>query len=158
MSQQFFEEIYDEYFDKIYFYVLSITCDKDEAKDISQETFVKIYTILDKIEKIENLKAYIYRIARNLSMDRFRIIKKVTGFLNRVTFEDVIYREEESNDEYFSLMESMKKIKKEYRNILHLRYYENLSYEEIAEYEKISIGTVMSRLNRAKKALKEVIL
>jgi RNA polymerase sigma-70 factor (ECF subfamily) len=113
---------------------------------------------LDKIEKIENLKAYIYRIARNLSMDRFRIIKKVTGFLNRVTFEDVIYREEESNDEYFSLMESMKKIKKEYRNILHLRYYENLSYEEIAEYEKISIGTVMSRLNRAKKALKEVIL
>ncbi|MGM0608206.1 MAG: RNA polymerase sigma factor [Candidatus Muiribacteriota bacterium] len=158
MNEKEFDKIYEKYFDKIYFYVLSITCNPEDAKDISQETFIKIFTSEKDLTNIKNLKAYIFRIARNLTMDKFRLLKKIKIFLSSIKYEDVYFYDENKEKKYMKLLSSLKMLKNNDRNILHLRYYENMSYDEISECEKVKTGTVMSRLNRAKSALKEVMI
>ena len=157
-DEELFSKLFKENFKKIYFYILSVNKDPEDANEITQEAFMRLWTKGVIKNKEVNHRAWVYRVARNLAMDRFRRLKKRLSFIKSQDYKDIVWEDKEKNEEHQRLFEKLQSIKKKYRTILYLKYYENMSYREIAQIEGIKEGTVMSRLSRAKEALKEVLV
>ncbi|MFW5781920.1 MAG: RNA polymerase sigma factor [Candidatus Muiribacteriaceae bacterium] len=151
MKEKQISLLFDEHWKNLYFYAYSITHDSYEAMDIVQNSFIRL---LEYDKEIKNIRAWLFMVTRNQCYDMFRRVKRL------VVLKGEIATPEFDTDElgkYKKLFESMSLLRKKARDILYLRYYEQMSYEDMAEVLGISIGTVMSRLSRAKKALKEAM-
>lgn len=152
----YFADIFDKYYSRIYFYVLSISSNSDDAADISQETFIRFYEKREFFENESKIRGWLFRVSHNMVMDKFRKLRKLffSEFTHEIACVD-IDREEQEN--YLKLMREFDRLSDKHREILYLKYYENLSYEEISEILEINQGTVMSRISRAKEKLREVM-
>lgn len=157
-----FEEVYTDYKEMVFNYVFWRLNDYDEAVDITQEIFIKIYKNLGKFKGESSMKTWVMSIAINHLNDFFRKKKK----FNPVYFEE--YANDESPDAPGPLEEmdvedvvrverALEKLKDWEREILTLYYMEGFQYEEISRLLNIPIGTVRSRLNNAKKSLRKVL-
>lgn len=147
-----FEKIYKKYKDDIYNYVFWRIYSEEDALDITQDIFIKIYKGLPKFKGESSLKTWIFAIARNT------VINYVTR--RRIKEEDIeSYFQEKSTykevEMKIKLLLAMEKLAIEHREILKLYYFDGFSYKEIAKLLGIKPGTVKSRLNRAKLSLKE---
>lgn len=161
-TKGFIQEMYPHYgyFVKI---AVRLTKDQDEAKDLVQETYIRAYKYFDSYQKNTNAKAWLYRILKNLFIT-YSIKKKKepvslsdfetpdTNLWYSYTISD---SEKQMSDEYLLAMNS---IKDEYRMVIILYHLEGYSIEDIAEYLKWPVGTVKSRLFRARRVLKKNIL
>ena len=122
-----------------------------DAEDIVQDAFLRLYSSDTFFETDENVKAWLIRVAINLSKD----LLKSHWFKRRAELSSDItadVREEEILSDY------IKKLKPEYSAVLFLFYYEGYSTKEIAEICKISASAVTTRLARARKQLKKLLL
>jgi RNA polymerase sigma-70 factor, ECF subfamily len=138
----------------------------DDVEDIAQEVFIRVYRSLPKFKFDASFFSWLYRITMNLCIDeiRKRKIRKVLS-LDFLT-EDVLEKNRKSKehalptdsifaDEKQQVVQSaLKRLKPEYREILVLREYEDLGYNEIAETLNISLEAVKSRIFRARMELK----
>jgi|YelNatPaOPRAMG01_1025707.scaffolds.fasta_scaffold112792_2 RNA polymerase sigma-70 factor (ECF subfamily) len=157
-----FDDVYNEYKEMVFNYVFWRINDYDEAVDLTQEIFIKIYKNLGKFKGESSMKTWVMSIAINHLNDFFRKKKK----FNPVYFEEIA-REEDYDDpgpiEEMDLEDTIKveralqKLKDWEREILTLYYMEGFQYEEISKLLNIPLGTVKSRLNSAKKSLKKVL-
>lgn len=154
-----YEEIIDRYEKKIFRYVFYLIGNKQDAQDVSQEAFIKIYINLLGFNKKLKFSSWIFRIAHN---EAINFLKKKKINLN---FNEEIYQmkdEKEIDDEWFKkeLVNKVKICLQQlpilYREIIDLYYFEEMSYEQIADVLKIPSGTVAIRLSRAKKILKDL--
>jgi len=123
----------------------------EDAEDIVQDAFLKLYTTEIKFESDENVKAWLIRVAINLSKD----LLKSHWFKRRAELSSDIPAD--TNEEE-TLSACIKKLKPEYSTILFLFYYEGYSTKEIAEICRISVSAVTTRLARARKQLKNLLL
>lgn len=164
MKEREFQTIYEEYYETVYMTVHNVLKERTLVHDGIQETFIKIYRHLEKIKGLENKKAWIVTISKNTALDLYRKQKK----RNEYNVEDVYIRNEERNASHIEenheieeenrwFMEKMKKLKKEDREIIELKYFQGLSEKEIAKAMDIKEGTVKSRLYRAKEKLKNLL-
>lgn len=164
MKEREFQTIYEEYYETVYMTVHNVLKERTLVHDGIQETFIKIYRHLEKIKGLENKKAWIVTISKNTALDLYRKQKK----RNEYNVEDVYIRNEEGNGSHIEenheieeenrwFMEKMKKLKKEDREIIELKYFQGLSEKEIAKAMDIKEGTVKSRLYRAKEKLKNLL-
>jgi len=149
-------------------YALRLTGNEDDAKDLLQDTYLKAYRFIDKYEKGTNAKAWLFRILKNSFINNYR--------KNVRTPDQVEYNEVEEfvdlikdhtaqstdlrKDFYDNLLEdevvtAMDSLTEEFRTIIILSDLEEMTYEEIAEILEIPLGTVRSRLHRARKAMQE---
>ena len=80
-----FDNIYEEYFDRVYYKVLSVVKNDDDAEDICQETFISVYKNLSKFREESNIYTWIYRIAINKTYDFFKK-RKIFSALNNFIF------------------------------------------------------------------------
>lgn len=122
-----------------------------DAEDIVQDAFLRLYSSDTFFKTDENVKAWLIRVAINLSKD----LLKSHWFKRRAELSSDItadVREEEILSDY------IKKLKPEYSAVLFLFYYEGYSTKEIAEICKISVSAVTTRLARARKQLKKLLL
>jgi RNA polymerase sigma factor, sigma-70 family len=156
----------------VYNVVYRILSNHEDAKDVSQEVFLKAYRYLGRFDGRASFSTWLYRIAVNTSIDELRKRKSnETISIGRERYCDtgVIKKEYPDNsvgvEESIIARESMAEIKQvmenlnnDHRVIITLRDLEGLSYAEISEITEISLGTVKSRLARARKALKDLIL
>src|SRR6266566_458854 len=78
VEEQLFIQVYDQFADAIFRHCWFRVSDRERAKDLTQETFVKVWKILDRGESVENMRAYLYRIANNLIIDHYRKKKDVS--------------------------------------------------------------------------------
>ncbi len=150
----------------LYNYAYWMTGDADDADDLLQETFLKAYRFWDKFEKGTNIKAWLFKIMKNSYINLYRKDKREP---DKVDYEDVqnFYndiRAESTNpndlqeqifgglldDEVSGALEALPE---EFRTVVILCDIEGLPYEEIAEFVDCPIGTVRSRLHRARKML-----
>ena len=158
-----FEELAMPLFDQLYNFAHWLTRNRDEAEDLVQETYVKALRGFSSFQLGTNFRAWMYRILRNTfltSRTGLRATMTVPLDLEQdgtdlpvesVTPETIFI--ERSNTE---LMQSMiDELPLYFREILLLCEVEEMSYQEIAETLSIPIGTVMSRLSRARKTLRE---
>ncbi len=162
-NNQAFEVLYDKYKDKIFSYVRNIlNYNKDDATTVLSDVFIKVFEYLKNYE-VKNFKTFIYRIAHNTAIDLIRTSK--TGIYtdedNAKLVEDKqsVIDKENLNDQFKQkiMMWFMGQIEWKFRDILYLYYFEEKSYEEIAEIMESNKNSVGTMILKAKKALKEKI-
>lgn len=162
-----FEEIVLRYQDRIYNLCHHMLVNAHDAKDAAQDTFLKAYQKLKDFKPEASLYTWLYRIAVNTCLD----YKKKPFFesLFRKSDEDEEYILEPLSDEPspyklyeskqigLALHNSIRKLPIKLRTAIVLKEIEGLSYEEIADILEVSIGTVKSRISRAREELKALM-
>ena len=157
--------------DVLYNFALRTTGNQDDARDLLQETYLKAYRFWDKYEKGTNIRAWLFRIMKNSYINRYR---KETKEPDKVDYDDIenfynSIRAEHTDpndlqaklfnnllsDEVARALES---IPEDFRTVVILCDIEGLTYEEIAEFVEVPIGTVRSRLHRGRKLLQAKLL
>jgi RNA polymerase sigma-70 factor (ECF subfamily) len=158
-----FEELAMPLFDQLYNFAHWLTQNREEAEDLVQETYAKALKGFSSFQLGTNFRAWMYRILRNTFLTS-RTGLKVTMTVpldpeedgpelavESVTPETILF--ERSNREL--LQRAIDELPAYFREILLLCEVEEMSYQDIAEMLSIPIGTVMSRLSRARKALRD---
>ncbi|MFA5644600.1 MAG: RNA polymerase sigma factor [Patescibacteria group bacterium] len=165
-DQSAFEELYDQSIDDIYRFIYFKIGKKDEANDLSSSVFLKTWEHIQKnsISNKETLRALLYKIARNVIIDYYRQRRGDNLSLddenNKIDVVDEEYNLEMEitvKDDHDRLMLKIMELKNEYREILIMRFVNDLSLEEIADItgkKKINVRVI---LHRAIKALKEMV-
>ena len=156
-----FDTLLGRYKSSVYSYIYYIVQDKELAEDIFQETFVKVIVTIKQGGYTENrkFKAWIMRIAHNLVIDSFRQERsentisndevEVDLFNNRdlceETIEDSLVRRQVLSD----VRKLVKHLPDNQREVLEMRYYQDLSFKEIADLTGVSINTALGRMRYA---------
>lgn len=167
-----FEQLVAKYQDKVYTLSYQLTGNPTDAQDLAQEVFVKAYTGLAKFRNEADPGTWLHRITVNLYLNMKRKNKKyhVVSLDEPVKTDDgEVNREiaaagndpQEIYEEYeFKgfVKAALGEIPREYQAVLVLRELQGYNYEEIAAILGCSLGTVKSRLNRARKAMREKVL
>lgn len=122
-----------------------------DAEDVCQEAFIKLYNYKGEFERDENCKAWLIRVAVNISKNML----KSSWLLKRTELDENIPAETE---EEYELMEKIMKLPEKYRLVIHLYYFEGYSAKEISEITGTPVSTVTTQLSRAREQLKKVIL
>ncbi len=148
--------------DRLYASMLQVTGSPDEAEEVVQEAFIRAFVKLETFQRNSQFFTWLYRIAFNsaltrrrrrrakVSLDQFRESNGLEVPDDNEAVDEPILRSERVQ----LVQQAMLKLTEEHRSILVLREMEEHPYETIAEILEISIGTVRSRLNRARKQLK----
>ena len=142
-----FDDIYEEYFDRVYYKVLSVVKNDDDAEDICQETFISVYKNLSKFREESNIYTWIYRIAINKTYDFFKK-RKLEFEIN----DDVLSLPEDVNfDTKVILEEKLKLISEKEKEIVILKDIYGYKLKEIAEMKNMNLSTVKSVYYKALK-------
>ncbi|RME77582.1 MAG: RNA polymerase sigma factor [Planctomycetota bacterium] len=159
-----FEKLYNKYKDKVFYIAYRYVHQKEEAMDIVQDVFTKVYNSLHKFEGRSSFYTWLCRITINRSIDVTRTKKSTISYESFMQEDDSNKKErkpEESlpidqiRDQEFrnAFDKALDKLPEIHKSVFVLYALENLSYKDIAEVLDISIGTVMSRLHYARKKL-----
>ena len=165
-----FAEIVNRYRNPITNYVYRFLNDYEEAVDLAQETFVRVYFALERYHTEYAFSTYIYRIATNLAISELRKRKRrkllsLTGLFqteegNEIEFQppDLKPLPDEDlldNEQSQTIARAIATLPEKYRAAIVLRDVEGRSYEEIANILELGLGTTKSRISRARGLLKE---
>ncbi|MFC1514110.1 RNA polymerase sigma factor [candidate division KSB1 bacterium] len=152
-----FKELYNNYAESMLDYSMSITCDRQYAKDVVQEIFVIIWRNKEKLKPEMNIKMYLFKAVRNNSIKLLQS-NKTKGSLNKEV-ESIPYdtipldnlQEKELHDAY---KEALLSLPRKCKEIFMLNRYSRFTYAEIADVQEISINTVKTQMKRALRTLK----
>ena len=154
-SEKAFIEVYNRYSKLIHNYCRKILVDGNQTEDIFQETFIKFYNKIQKINST-NLKGFLMKIARNLCLNANRDYKTTT----QIDDIDLKYSYNPDYDQK-EMVELLKMavdlLPSEFKESFILREYSGLEYDEIADQLDISIGSVRTRVYRAKQKIREIL-
>lgn len=170
-DQAAYAELLGRYRDSIYFMFVKMVGNKDDAEDLTIETFGKAFKSLPNYQPNFAFSTWLYRIATNNGIDFLRRKKQ-----NIYSIDDTIKGKDgdeitvdirsQAPDPEEEMIRKQKKevlrqfidqLKPRYRQLIELRYYENLSYEEIAERLNLPLGTIKAQLFRAKDLLYQIV-
>ena len=148
---------------KLFRFALKFLGNEEEAKDIVQEVFIKVWNGRERMDQIQNWEAWCMRITKNLSLDRIRAITGKQTQSMEGTFD--IRLESLSPHESTEVNERMQKITlmiaalpEKQRQVIHLRDVEGYSYNEISEILEIDMNQVKVNLFRARNAVREKMM
>jgi RNA polymerase sigma-70 factor (ECF subfamily) len=158
-----FEEIVSEYEKPLWNYLVRLAGSRDDAEDLLQDTFVKVFKHLGSMDSKRNIKSWIYTIATNTAYDFLRKKKREgkveldeehetnpdSSAYYSVTVEDNLERKD--------VAAAIDRLDELYRGPIVLYYKDGFSYEEIADMLSIPINTLKTRLSRAKKQLATIL-
>jgi len=152
--------------DALYNFALRMTGDGDDANDLVQDTFLKAFRFFDKFEKGTNCKAWLFRIMKNTFINSYR---KKTKEPDKVDYEDVekfyetvkpsstdsAHLEKEIYDNLLDdeITSAIASLPDDFKTVIILSDIEGFTYDEIADFVDCPVGTVRSRLHRARKML-----
>lgn len=149
-------------------YAYKITGNQLDADDLLQETFLRAFRFFDKFERGTNCKAWLFRIMKNLFINKYRKNQKEPGKVDygeiENFFDNIRSEKIDSTDlqeKVFSnllddeLTSALNSLQDDFKTVVILCDLEGLSYEEIADFVQCPIGTVRSRLHRGRKMLQQ---
>jgi RNA polymerase sigma-70 factor (ECF subfamily) len=160
-SEKAFRSLVERYHPTVFAVVRSVIGDSDDVDDVVQEVFIKVYRGLAKYRGDAKFSTWVYRIARNESINAAR--KRV---ISGQSIEDTVIEAPSTSrpDEQLSrkaeqarLEGYLARLDEKYRTVLELRYLGERSYAEISEVLDLPIGTVKSYIHRAKIELKRLM-
>ena len=165
-----FTELVTRYEKRVDNYVYRITHRYEDAHDLAQDIFVKVYLALDRYDPKYQFSTWLFRIAQNSAIDALRKKSISEVPLARPTSEDPEGKEREFADDGVSpyralknkqlsaaIDEAVQNLPSDYRELIQLRHFAELSYEEIASMKKLPLGTVKNKLFRARNLLKDAL-
>ena len=157
-----------EYLDGLYRYAMALSRNHAEAEDLVQETYIRAMQAMRRLRADSNIKGWLFTILRNIWLNQLR--KRRNGpqmieiDVGIGVANNIIGPYKDSHDVYVSKLETeqvraaIHELPAELREIILLREYEDLSYREIASVLHCPVGTVMSRLGRARAKLRTLQL
>jgi RNA polymerase sigma-70 factor (ECF subfamily) len=145
---------------KLFRFALKFLGNEEEAKDIVQEVFIRVWNGRDKMNEVQNWEAWCMRITKNLSLDRIRTITRKQTHPIEEGYQ--IRQESLSPHESTEMQESIIRIDQfiaalpeKQRQVIHLRDVEGYSYNEICEILELDMNQVKVNLFRARNAVRE---
>lgn len=170
-DQQAFAELMDKYKDSIYYMLLKMVNNNDDAEDLTLEAFGKAFSRLHQYTPNFAFSTWLFKIATNNCIDFLRKKKKnVMSIDNRITNEDgddfmfeiksegMTPEQIAMNDQKIQLMRQyVKKLKPRYEVLVEMRYFKEMSYDEISDELKLPLGTVKAQLFRAREFLYNIM-
>lgn len=170
LDQQAYATLMKRYKKAVYFMILKMIRDTDDAEDLTMEAFAKAFKNLHKFKKDYTFSTWLFRIATNNAIDFIRKKKLKTMSLNTSMSDDggnsvTIDVEDDDNNPQDEFIRSQRiemvrifvdKLPAKYRKLVELRYFDELSYEEIAQELGKPLGTVKAQLHRSRELLYEI--
>jgi len=170
-DQQAFAELMDKYKDSIYYMLLKMVHNNDDAEDLTLEAFGKAFSRLHQYTPNFAFSTWLFKIATNNCIDFLRKKKKnVMSIDNRIENEDgddfkfeiksegLTPEQIAMNDQKIQLMRKyVKKLKPRYEILVEMRYFKEMSYDEISEELQLPLGTVKAQLFRAREFLFNIL-
>ena len=167
-QDQIFEKEFLPQIDALYTFAYHLTYDEDDANDLVQETYLKAYRFIDRYIEGTNAKAWLFKILKNAFINQYR---KQSKQPTKVDFEEIVSFHDEENTSYSGYLDlreemfehmigdevtnAINALPVDFRVVILLCDIEGFTYEEISKIVNIPIGTVRSRLHRARNMLKE---
>jgi RNA polymerase sigma-70 factor (ECF subfamily) len=156
-----------EHLDGLYSYALVLTRNHAEAEDLVQETYVRAIPAMGRLRAGSNTKGWLFTILRNVWLNQLRKWRNGPQMIEMDVGDDIansiVETSKDSHDLYVSKLEAeqvraaIQELPVDFREIILLREYEDLSYQEIANLLDCPVGTVMSRLGRARAKLRVLL-
>ena len=171
-EERAFEELVDRYQGRLLNFIYRTIGDRDRAEDLVQEVFIRVYRHIGRFDRSKKFSTWIYTIASNLAKNELRNRSRnplVLFQAIKAKFEDedrpLQFEDTQSRpDDLFRkrhlremVEQSVARLPVHHREVFVLRELEGKSYEEIAEITGVNLGTVKSRLNRARTAFADII-
>lgn len=157
-NQDLYSIIIDRYQKKLIRYVNNLIKNEEKAVDVVQESFIKAFVNLNSFNIKKKFSSWIYRIVHNQAINIAKKCQKETPLMENWDFESADNVEKDFEDR--EIIEKIEKCLKEipllYSEPLSLYYIDEKSYEEISDILRIPMGTVATRINRAKKIMKKI--
>jgi len=156
-----------EYLDGLYGYAMTLTRNHARAEDLVQETYVRAIPAMGRLRTGSNTKGWLFTILRNVWLNQLRKWRngpQMTEIEVGDVFNSIVEPSKNSHELYVSKMETeqvraaIQELPIRFREIIMLREYEELSYQEIANILDCPVGTVMSRLMRARAKLRTLLI
>jgi len=161
-----FEEIVKRYQDKIFRFVYQKVLNYDDALELTQEVFLKVYNSLKKFDIKRKFSPWIYKIAQNESYNFIK--KRAKNKINVIeddvfatmakTERDLLRDEYNKSEEDDIIRKAINKLPEKYRLVVYYFYLEEMSLKEVSEILEVSIGSIKTRLTRGRRMLKENLL
>jgi RNA polymerase sigma factor (sigma-70 family) len=170
-DQRAYAELMGRYRDSVYYMLLKMVNNKDDAEDLTVEAFGKAFKRLSQYTPNFAFSTWLFRIATNNCIDFIRRKRKNTFSIDQPIEDDeggemVMDLRSEALDPEEHIMKKQKiimlrelvdKMKPRYRTLIEMRYFQELSYEEIADQLELPLGTVKAQLFRAREFLFNVL-
>ncbi len=158
-----FRKLVEKYKKPAFFIALGLVGNRDDAYDISQEAFIRVYANLRKFDPDRSFFSWFYVILSNLCKNHLRgreirekYVKSADAEMeylkNQIPSPEVLL---ERNERSLRLWEEISKLPYEFKEIIVLKHFQGFSYKKISEMLEIPMGSVMSRLYYARKKLKD---
>lgn len=166
-SQAAFTYLLDHYWNEVYGFMLKRTEDETDTEDITIETFSKAFAKISTYNSDYQFNTWLITIAKNVHVDMLR--KRKSAWFLDVSHEDNVYAYNvadttpSAEDKLITeqnlseLLKCIKELKPHYQDVIQLRYFQELSYQEIADQLGEPLSNVKIKLLRAKKLLAEII-
>jgi RNA polymerase sigma-70 factor, ECF subfamily len=155
-------QLVDQHYESVFRFAYRLSGTSHEAEDISQQAFLDAQRKLDTLRDPDKVRAWLFMIVRNLYRRRIRD-RVAHGEVPLEVLADPVDQKRGTDKQVEQSLDSetlqlvLNELPEEFRSVLLLFYFRELSYREIAEQLDVPIGTVMSRLSRGKKQLRERI-
>ncbi|MBQ0733475.1 RNA polymerase sigma factor [Aquimarina celericrescens] len=166
-NQASFNYLLDTFWNEVYNFQLKRTRDEYEAEDITIQSFSRAFDKIDTFKEEYNFKTWLIQISKNIHIDLLRKKKASIHSQTTTQVDDSVYRIIDDNptpedkliteQNLAQLLLYIKQLKPPYQKVINLRYFQELSYKEIADNLDESINNVKVKLLRAKKLLSEII-
>ena len=158
-DERAFEQIVRRYHDPLRYFVRRLIGDGFRADDIVQEVWLAVYRNLGTLKRPETFPVWLYRTARNQAYQQLRKERRLPRTLPE---QDVPDEREQTADEFSAedaarIHRGLERLPLEQREVLVLRFLEEMEYQEIAEVVGVAVGTVRSRIHYAKRALRQTM-
>ena len=159
--KQEFEKAYDDYADAIFRHCYMRVHDRDRAKELMQEAFLKTWEYLSQGKKIDNIRAFLYRVSHNLILNEWR--KKQVASLDTMNEDEGFDPEGDTGEamtdrlDAEAMVEKLKELDAKQREAIVMRYIDGLPVKEIAGIIGESENVVSVRIHRALKQLKKIL-
>jgi RNA polymerase sigma-70 factor (ECF subfamily) len=160
-QKDIFEKAYEELADPIFRYIYYRVFDRDIARELTQETFFKVWDYIAKGKKIDNIKAFIYRTAHNIMVNSIRNKKQtdsIEALEEEIGFEIKDTQQEETNtqiSDIASILDSFTILAEKDAELMRLRYVDGLSIEEISKITRYSVSNISVKIHRLLERLKK---
>lgn len=173
-----YELLVQRHMNRVYSMVYRIVCNKEEAEDITQEVFVKVFNGLKKFEQQASFSSWLYRIATNSALDSLDKLKRQQKTVSPfVTFAPLSSKEKEEESDPLTFQPSkeagpeenalqrelrecisrvLRQLDRQQSSLLIMRDFDDLSYDEIAATLKVKLSAVKMRIHRARLAFQEL--
>lgn len=143
----------------MYKLAMSILRNREEAEDVVQEIFYRLWKIRSSLIELQNLKAYVLKITKNLCLDRLKLRKQITGEIEKMHLsgsQQSPHEKLETSNLLEIIQSIISTLPEQQQLIVHLRNVEGLSMKEISEVTEMSINNIRVSLSRARKSINEI--